>query len=52
MVSREAHVGRSGDSDRERRVASLLATSGVGCAVKVISDYKGLQLTTKSNRTR
>ena len=39
-VSREARVGRSGDSDRERRVASLLATSGVGCTVKVCRETR------------
>ena len=38
--SREARVGRSGDSDRERRVASLLATSGVGCTVKVCRETR------------
>ena len=39
-VSREARVGRSGDSDRERRVASLLTTSGVGCTVKVCREMR------------
>ena len=39
-VSREAHVGRSGDSDRERRVAPLLTTSGVGCTVKVCRETR------------
>jgi len=38
--SREARVGRSGDSDRERRVASLLATSGVDCTVKVCRETR------------
>ena len=39
-VSREARVGRSGDSDRERRVAPLLATSGVDCTVKVCRETR------------
>ena len=33
-------VGRSGDSDRERRVAPLLATSGVDCTVKVCRETR------------
>ena len=39
-VSREAHVGRSGDSARERRVVVLLATSGASCAVKVCREKR------------
>ena len=39
-VTREARVSRSGDSDRERRVASLSATSGVGCTVKVCRETR------------
>jgi len=39
-VSREARVGRSGDSARKRRVASLLATCGAGCAVKVCRETR------------
>ena len=38
--SREARIGRSGDADRERRVASLLATSGVDCTVKVCRETR------------
>jgi hypothetical protein len=39
-VSREAHVGRSGDSARKHRVASLLATCGAGCTVKVCRETR------------
>ena len=39
-VSREARVGRSGDSARKRRVASLLATCGAGCTVKVCRETR------------
>ena len=39
-VTREARVSRSGDSDRERRVASLSATSGVGRTVKVCRETR------------
>ena len=39
-ISREARIGRSGDSDCERRVAPLLATSGVGCTVKVCREMR------------
>jgi hypothetical protein len=39
-VSREAHVGRSGDSARKHRVASLLATYGAGCTVKVCRETR------------
>jgi hypothetical protein len=38
--SREARVGRSGDSARERRVVVLLATSGASCAVKVCREKR------------
>ena len=39
-VSREARVGRSGDSARKRRVASLLATCGAGYTVKVCRETR------------
>ena len=39
-VSREARVGRSGDSARERRGAVLLATSGVSRSVKVCREKR------------
>ena len=39
-VSREARVGRSGDSSRERRVAVLLATSGVGRAITICREKR------------
>ena len=39
-VSREAHVGRSGDSARERRVAVLIATKGASRAVKVCRETR------------
>ena len=39
-ISREARIGRSGDSDCERRVSPLLATSGVGCTVKVCREMR------------
>ena len=39
-LSRGARVGRSGDSARKRRVASLLATCGAGCTVKVCRETR------------
>ena len=39
-VSRDARVGRSGDSARKRRVPSLLATCGAGCTVKVCRETR------------
>ena len=39
-VSREARVGRSGDSSRERRVAVLLATSGAGRAITICREKR------------
>ena len=43
-VSREARVGRSGDSARERRGAVLLATSGVSRSVKVCREKRRARL--------
>ena len=39
-VSREARVGRSGDSARECRVAVLLATSGAGRAITICREKR------------